>query len=93
MMICKEVGCDLSYCQNLVGRPKSSHQRITDCNEQFNNFRTCIVREKKIFRDLVSDVDRKNPMAIPNYLEKHFKEKAALIKERKMMGDNTDDMR
>ena len=51
------------------------------------------MREKKIFRDLVSDVDRKNPLAIPNYLEKHFKEKAAKIKERKMMGDNTDNMR
>lgn len=26
-------------------------------------------------------------MAIPNYLEKHFKEKAALKKQKEMMGD------
>lgn len=32
-------------------------------------------------------------MAIPNYLEKHFKEKAKLKKERQMMGDTTDEMR
>lgn len=45
------------------------------------------MREKKIFRSLVSDVDRKNPNAIPMYLEKHFKEKAQLKKERQMMGN------
>lgn len=32
MMICKEVGCDLSYCQHLIGRPKTPSQRITDCD-------------------------------------------------------------
>jgi len=25
MMVCKEVGCDLQYCQHLFGKPKSSH--------------------------------------------------------------------
>lgn len=40
----------------------------------------------------MSEVDRKDPMAIPNYLEKHFKEKAALKKQREMMGD-TDELR
>ena len=47
------------------------------------------MREKKIFRDLVSDVDRTNPRAIPEYLEKHFKNKEKMKKERLMMG-NTD---
>lgn len=42
---------------------------------------------------MVSEVDRKDPMAIPNYLEKHFKEKAAMKKQREMMGETTDDMR
>lgn len=46
-----------------------------------------------MFRDLVSEQDRKNPMAIPNYLETHFKQKAALKKERQMMGESTDDMK
>lgn len=31
-------------------------------------------------------------MAIPNYLEKHFKEKAKLKKERAMMGDVKDEL-
>ncbi len=35
-----------------------------------------------MFRDLVSEQDRKDPQAIPNYLEKHFKEKALMKKER-----------
>ena len=32
-------------------------------------------------------------MAIPNYLEKHFKEKAKMKKQREMMGDSEDDLR
>jgi len=80
MMICKEVGCDLSYCQHLIGKPKSSHQNITDCKPQYDSFRECVIREKRVFRNMVSEVDRKDPKAIPNYLEKHFKEKAAMKK-------------
>ena len=41
---------------------------------------------------MVSEVDRKDPHAIPNYLEKHFKQKAALKKQREMMGESTEDM-
>ena len=26
MMICKDVGCDLSYCQNLYSKPKTAGQ-------------------------------------------------------------------
>lgn len=32
-------------------------------------------------------------MAIPNYLEKHFKQKAALKKERQMLGGDMQEMR
>ncbi len=52
-----------------------------------------MIREKKIFRDLVSEVDRQDPMAIPNYLEKHFKEKALMAREKQMMGSSTQDLR
>jgi len=52
-----------------------------DCKEEFDAFRNCVIREKKVFRSLVGDVDtKKDPQAIPNYLEKHFKEKEALKK-------------
>jgi len=41
---------------------------------EYNNFRNCIIREKKVFRSMVGDVDlKKNPAAITDYLEKHFK--------------------
>jgi fructose-1,6-bisphosphatase/inositol monophosphatase family enzyme len=60
---------------------------------QYDALRQCMIRERKIFKDMVSEVDRKDPQAIPNYLEKHFKEKAARKKEIQMMGGTTDDMR
>ena len=50
-----------------------------------------MVREKKIFRSIVGDINtEENPNAIPEYLEKHFKEKEKLKKERKMMGETSD---
>ena len=69
MMICKEVGCDLSYCQHLVHKPKSMHQQIDNCTPQFNAFRDCVVREKKMFRSFMQGRDMKDPQAIPDYLE------------------------
>ena len=69
MMICKEVGCDLSYCQHLVHKPKSMHQQIDNCTPQFNAFRDCVVREKKMFRSFMQGRDMKDPQAIPAYLE------------------------
>ena len=76
MMICREVGCDLQYCQHLAYKPKHPGQRVSDCKNQFDEFRNCVVREKKIFRSIVGDIDTKaNPNAIPDYLDKHFKEK------------------
>ena len=95
MMICREVGCDLSYCQNLMWKPKSASQRITDCTDEYNNFRSCIIREKKIFRSIIGEIDlKKNPGAITDYLEKHFKEKEAKKKQRQMMGaDSGEELR
>ena len=34
-----------------------------------------------------------NPMAIPDYLEKHFKEKEAMKKQRQMMGGDEDELK
>ena len=51
------------------------------------------MREKKIFRSIVGNIDTKeNPNAIPEYLEKHFKEKEKMKKQRQMMGENTNDL-
>ena len=56
---------------------------------QYNDFRRCVLREKTIFRNLISKEDlAKNKNAIPDYLDKHFKEKAERKREAKMMGTN-----
>ena len=103
MMICKEVGCDLAYCQNLMYKPKTPGQKyfppfnflsISDCLDEYNSFRNCVVREKKIFRSLVGEVDlKKSPTAITDYLEKHFKQKEAMKKQKQMMGGDEDELR
>lgn len=68
-------------------KPKSASQRISDCMDEYNNFRSCVIREKKIFRSMIGDLDlKKNPGAITDYLEKHFKEKELKKKQRQMMG-------
>ena len=62
--------------------------------DEYHSFRDCIIREKKIFRSMIGDVDiKKNPQAIPDYLEKHFKEKEALKKQRQMMGQDEEELR
>ncbi len=45
--------------------------------DEYNNFRSCIIREKKIFRSIVGDDKVKHASTITDYLEKHFKEKEA----------------
>jgi predicted nuclease with TOPRIM domain len=61
--------------------------------DEYNNFRSCVIREKKIFRSLIGDVDlKKSPGAITDYLEKHFKEKEAKKKQRQMMGSDMDEL-
>ena len=39
-----------------------------------------------MFRSFMTGQDMSDPMAIPNYLESHFKEKVARKKQDKMMG-------
>ena len=47
-----------------------------------------------MFRNMVDEKDLKsNPNAITDYLEKHFKEKELLKKQRKMMGRDEDALR
>ena len=42
---------------------------------------------------MIGSLDLKaNPTAIPDYLEKHFKQKEKMMKERRMMGNSVNDM-
>ena len=43
-----------------------------------------------MFRSFMTGRDMKDPMAIPNYLEQHFKEKVARKKQDQMMGGDTE---
>ena len=52
-----------------------------------------MIREKKMFRSFMQGQDMSNPMAIPNYLDNHFKEKAKQKKQREMMGGMEDDLK
>ena len=52
------------------------------------------MREKKIFRSLFGEIDiKENPTAIPDYLDRHFKEKEKTKKQRQMMGADTDELK
>ena len=46
-----------------------------------------------MFRSLLSEQDEKNKMTIPEYLDKHFKEKAKMKKQRRMMGGMEDELK
>ena len=46
-----------------------------------------------MFRSFMHDQDMSDPNAIPQYLDKHFKEKAKLKKERQMMGESEDELK
>ena len=77
----------------MFGKPKSNNQVINNCDSQFSELRNCIVREKKIFRSIFGDIDiKENPTAIPEYLDKHFKDKEKAKKERKMMGGDANEL-
>ena len=55
MMICREVGCDLSYCQIQMGKPRSSSQSFNNCMEEYHAFRDCFLHEKRLFKAMVPE--------------------------------------
>ena len=47
MMICKDVGWDLAYCQMQMWKPKmGAKQKFRNWAEEYNDFRSCVIREK-----------------------------------------------
>ena len=91
MMICKDPGWDLQYCQMQMWKPKlGSKQKFRDWKDEYYDFRDCFIREKRIFKSMVPEDEQKDENAIPNYLEKVFKQKEEDKMKRKMMGDDDD---
>ncbi len=78
LVLCKDIGCDLMYCQALTMQGKND---MYGCKEQFQNFRDCYVKEKRKFNYQHSEDEwLKNRSLIPEYIEKQL----AIMKEEKM---------
>lgn len=46
-----------------------------------------------MFKSIVAEQDQKSPEKIVEYLDKHFKEKAKLKKQKQMMGGSEEELR
>lgn len=78
-VLCKDVGCDLMYCQVLTNKNKDNIQ-LYGCSEQYNNFRDCYLKEKRKFNALHTEEEwLSNREIIPQYIEKQL----LIMKEQK----------
>jgi len=79
LVLCKDTGCDLMYCQALT--VKGNHE-MYGCVEQYENFRSCYIKEKRKFNFFHKEEEwLNNRNLIPEYIEKQL----VKIKEEKMM--------
>ena len=82
LVLCKDTGCDLMYCQALSQSQKQKDKSLNlfGCTEQYNNFRECYIKEKRKFNAAFSEEDwLGNRQIIPIYVEKELK----ILKEQK----------
>ena len=72
-------------------KPKmGAKQKFRDCSDEYNDFRNCFIREKRLFKSMVTEEQREDPNAIPNYLEEVFKQKEKDKHMKRMMGTDID---
>ncbi len=85
LVLCKDVGCDLMYCQALTLQGKDD---MYGCVEQYQNFRDCYIKEKRRFNATHKDnewlVDRN---VIPEYIEKQLQIQKEQKEKEKTFGD------
>jgi hypothetical protein len=82
LVLCKDSGCDLMYCQALAQSQKQKDKNLNlyGCSEQYNNFRECYIKEKRRFNfAFPEDEWLSNRQIIPNYIEKQL----LILKEQK----------
>ncbi len=71
MLICRDLGCELTYCQTTLSDP---YERPFDnCDEQFKGFNSCIMQEKR--RYLYEPEGRSMQQQVAYMLEKKKREK------------------
>ncbi len=70
LVLCKDVGCDLMYCQALTMQGKDE---MYGCVEQLQNFRDCYIKEKRKFNAIHKEKDwLSNRQLIPEYIDKQL---------------------
>ena len=75
MLICRDLGCELTYCQATLSDP---YERPFDnCDEQFKGFNSCIMQEKR--RYLSEPEGRSMQQQVAYMLEKKKREKYKYI--------------
>jgi hypothetical protein len=72
LVLCKDIGCDLSYCQAMTYKSKPEDQ-FYGCKEQYSAFRECYISEKRKFNSLHKEEEwLMNRKLIPEYIEKQL---------------------
>ncbi len=71
MMICRDIGCELSYCQMTMRDPYE--RPFEDCEQQFKQFNSCIAQEQRRYQ--FNPEGRSMQEHIRYMLEKKKKEK------------------
>ena len=79
LVLCKETGCDLMYCQAL-SQKNDKNLNLYGCTEQYHKFRECYIKEKRKFNAAFAEEDwLKDRNIIPTYIEKNL----LLLKDQK----------
>ena len=88
LVLCKDVGCDLMYCQALTAKGKDN---LYGCKEQYNKFRDCYIYEKRKFNASYPDENEwlNNRNIIPEYIDAQLK----ILKEQKSRIEKIDDVK
>lgn len=76
MVLCKNTGCELMYCQALTFSKQAISKQIDTfgCTEQYQSLRQCYLNEKRKFNFLHKEQDwKENPELIPKYLKEQLK--------------------
>lgn len=85
LVLCKDSGCDLMYCQALTFQGKDE---MYGCAEQYQNFRDCYVKEKRRFNYAHKEEEwLANRNLIPEYIEKQLAIQKADKEKQKTFGE------
>lgn len=91
VVLCKDIGCDLMYCQALTFSKQASTKNIETygCTEQFNALRHCYLTEKRKFNSKFTEKEwMENRQIIPEYIKKELQLRK--IDKEKMKYSNID---